>query len=792
MKSIYELTVCNLILAGSVLAQNGRPDPYQVFADEYATNVYRTTPSQASRVQGDILPDLTQRPSLLRPGSIPAGVRYSFSTDALMADAATFLTNRFCASPLEGSSGFGKMLVVHPGAWANLSHLGSLRKKSATTWGFVVWDGRTNRQLSGIVLRDAEELKLVEAFIREQVHNGGGATIRALNTREMSKWWTFIGFDIQEPTLIMETKDTKRLFVFGFLNGQVVVLDELNSLPDLHGLGGGETSFAPPEIVLSTNWLAAARAALPEKYFQGGDLNFQEITNLLCRESRLGNNEAKGLWGWALLIQSSSPEEAKAGLQLFRKSASDGYVAAMLGLGFLFEGGKYVTKDYKEAFHWFSMAADKGDAEAQLHVGGCYFRGLGVNQDYSMAAKYYRRSADGTNYVAMKNMGYLLMNGFGVDKNLDAAKYWLSRAAKEGGNRRAMYNLGALCSRKSSDPNSIAQAFQWYEQSAELGDPLACFALADYYYYGWAVERNLDSFRSWRFKAATLGSTEAQYQMGVAFRTGDGVLKDAENSLMWYRKAAAKNHPKAFYDLALHYLEDKTNQASMTLANKYMLQAAQSGHRAAQFQYALSCFRGDLGTPDFENGKQWLNKAAENGWAQAEFSLYQLFYNGVAPATNCPSYPKDRDEAIKWLRRAAEHEHLQSQAVLAVMLIQGVDVPQNKAEAEKLLRSAAEHGYGQAQNDLGFAILNGDVGATDLVEAAKWCRLAESQFTDSVLLRRAKVNLSNALARLTTDQQLEVDRRVKDFQSLPPADLDPMTKDWERNPAYEQEDGLSY
>ncbi len=87
----------------------------------------------------------------------------------------------------------------------------------------------------------------MEAFIREEVHNGGGATIRALNTREMSKWWPFIGFDIQEPTLIMETKDAKRLFVFGFLNGHVVVLDELNSLPDLHGFGGGEMPFAPPE-----------------------------------------------------------------------------------------------------------------------------------------------------------------------------------------------------------------------------------------------------------------------------------------------------------------------------------------------------------------------------------------------------------------------------------------------------------------------------------------------------------------------------------------------------------------
>jgi TPR repeat protein len=540
---------------------------------------------------------------------------------------------------------------------------------------------------------------------------------------------------------------------------------------------------------LSSNWLAAARAALPEKYFEKGDLSFQEITNLLCRESRRGNIEAQGLWGCALLLQSSSPKETEVGLQLLRKSADEGYVAAMVTLGFLYEGGQYVPKDYKEVFHWFSMAAAKGDAEAQNHVGGCYCYGLGTTQDYSMAAKYYRRSADNTNYAAMKSLGFLLMRGYGVDKNLDAAKYWLTRAAKEGGNRRAMYNLGALCSRRISDPNSIIQAFQWYQQSAELGDPLACFELAQYYYYGWGVQRDLDRYRTWRFKAATLGATEAQFQMGSAYRTGDGVPKDIETSLMWYLKAAAKNHPKAFYDLAVHYLEDKTNEASLKLAHYYMLRAAQTGCREAQFQCALSCFRGDLGTPDCEGGKQWLGQAAENGCPRAEFCLYELFYYGIAPATNCPPYRKDRAEAIKWLRRAAEHEILQAQAILAFMLMQGKEMEPNKAEAEKLLRNAAEHGCGQAQNDLGFAILNGDISTTNVVEAAKWCRLAVSSLTDPEKLSRAKVNLSNALSRLTEDQRLEADRQVDSFKALPVADIDPMSKGWEENPAYKQEDG---
>jgi TPR repeat protein len=553
---------------------------------------------------------------------------------------------------------------------------------------------------------------------------------------------------------------------------------------------GGDVMPAHSVDLLSTNWIIAVREALPQKYFEKGDLNFQEATNLLCKEAQHGNNAAQGLWGFVMLTRSGSPEEAKAGLRLLQDSADKGYVPAMLQLGLLSEGGKYVPKDYTQALYWFSKAAEKGNSEAELQIGGCYHYGLGTNRDFAASAKWYRRSAEHTNYVAMKSLGFLLMNGLGVPKDLEAAEYWLTRAAKEGNNRRAMFNLGAIYSNRFPDTNSLATAFHWFQQSAELGDPLGCHQLANFYFRGWGVaQTNLDSYRYWLSKAATLGATEAQYMMGAACRTGDGVAKDIQDSLAWYRKAAVKRHPRAFYDLALHYLEEKTNRASMAFAQDYMLRAAQGGHREAQFQCAMSGFRGDVGSPDVEGSKQWLPKAADNGWGRAEFALFQLYYSGGRPGPACPAYPKDRGEAVKWLRRAAGHEVLQAQSVLAVMLIRGTDEEQDKAEAEKLLRNAAEHGYAQAQNDLGFAIQNGDTSTMDLVEAAMWCMLAKFRTTDPNTLRRAEVNTATVLSHLTADQKLEAERRVKAFQPLPIVEVDPMQKDWEEIPGYEREDG---
>lgn len=498
---------------------------------------------------------------------------------------------------------------------------------------------------------------------------------------------------------------------------------------------------------------------------------------------------AQSLWGFTLIVLSHSPDAAKEGLELMRASAKAGCVPAMVNLGYLLERGRHVRRDYNEAIHWFETAAEQGNAEAQLQLGGCYQYGLGATPDFAAAAKYYRLAAGQTNYVAMKSLGYLLMNGLGVATNEIEAKYWLLRAANEGANRRAMFDLGCWFSEKFPDTNALTEAFQWTKKSAELGDALAADSLASFYYRGWGVaETNLALYHIWRLKAALWGCTDAQFFMGQAYRTGDGVPVDAENSLLWYRRAAAKNHPGALYDLALRCLADKTNRASLLMANELMLRAARMGHREAQFQCAMSDFRGDV-LFDYDGGREWLAKAAASGWPRAEFCLFQLFYYGISPATNCPAYPKDKTEAIKWLRRAAEHGNLQAQSTLAVMLIRGGEIAPDKAAAGKLLRAAAIHGFAPAENDLGFAILEGDIAPLDPVEAAVWCKLATLHTTNAIVSKRAAENLAVAISRLSVEQQHEVENRVRQFKAVPIPELDPLVMGWERNPDYQREDG---
>lgn len=539
------------------------------------------------------------------------------------------------------------------------------------------------------------------------------------------------------------------------------------------------------DSLVPTNWIVAARKVLPSP-LSITNLTFHDFTNLLGSENQRGNTNAGALLGEALLSVSRTPEQADSAIQLLRNAANGGCVQAMVKLGFVYEENIYVRKNYNEAFHWFNMAAEKNDPEGLLELGGCYHYGLGTSPDFAKTIECYRRSAELTNYVAMKSLGYLLMNGLGGDTNVEQAKYWFTRAANEGNNRRAMYDLGVIYTRKFPDPDAMAIAFRWYTRAAYLGDPMACDELANFYYHGWGgAETNEASYRYWIFRAGLLGATDAQYMLGQFYQYGEGVTKDMQSALMWYGKAAAKNHPNAIYNLAVYYLSQKTNPAALDRGHSLMLRAAQLGSRVAEYHYALEAYP----QQDADTCIQWMTTAANSGWPEADYFLYALYYSGT-PATNgLPAFPADKDKGIYWLRAAARDGHIESQATLGRMLAQGIIIEKNPAEAEKWLRSAAEHGNVRAQNDLGYAILDGDVQTTDLVEAAMLCELAANQTNNLDYAKNAQVNLSRVDVKLSAEDQIKADQEAKNFHALPTPPLDPMTKGWASNPAYQPEDG---
>jgi TPR repeat protein len=90
-------------------------------------------------------------------------------------------------------------------------------------------------------------------------------------------------------------------------------------------------------------------------------------------------------------------------------------------LGVLYEVGKSVPKDDKEAARWYLAAAEQGNVSAQFELGVMYENGRGVPQDYEDAAKWYRAAAEQGHLSAQFNLWFHLCEGVGRPSALEGS-----------------------------------------------------------------------------------------------------------------------------------------------------------------------------------------------------------------------------------------------------------------------------------------------------------------------------------------------------------------------------------
>ena len=122
---------------------------------------------------------------------------------------------------------------------------------------------------------------------------------------------------------------------------------------------------------------------------------------------------------------------------------------------------------------------------------------------------------------------------------------------------------------------------------------------------------------------------------------GEGVLRDYAEAARWYRLAAEQG------------LAEAQDALEAALAGV----AVEQGSADLQFFLGLTRWRGEgpngeVALKDPEEAVRWFRMAAEQGHAEAQYSL------GVAYDTG-EGVPEDDAEAVRWYRMAAEAEQCQ-------------------------------------------------------------------------------------------------------------------------------------
>ncbi len=130
---------------------------------------------------------------------------------------------------------------------------------------------------------------------------------------------------------------------------------------------------------------------------------------------------------------------------------------------------------------------------------------------------------------------------------------------------------------------------------------------------------------------------------------------------------------------------------------------------------------------------QRLTNAASRGDREAQFRIGARFLNNPVRS--------DASAAARWLTRAAEQGHVESQFLLASLFEKGAGVPKEERRALDLYRKAAQAGHTRAMHNLAVLLSSHDA-TQDYSEAASWfiraatVGLADSQYNLALLYER--------------------------------------------------------
>lgn len=124
-----------------------------------------------------------------------------------------------------------------------------------------------------------------------------------------------------------------------------------------------------------------------------------------------------------------------------------------------------------------------------------------------------------------------------------------------------------------------------------------------------------------------------------------------------------------------------------------------------------------------------LMESAKAGDPAAQNGLGVMYYTGEAVSKNPSGKVLDNDPelAAGWFYRAAEQGYADAQFNLGLMYANGEGVPQDMQQAVELFRKAAEQGHVDAQNNLGALYFIGEGVERDVKKAIAWFEKAAAQ-----------------------------------------------------------------
>lgn len=352
----------------------------------------------------------------------------------------------------------------------------------------------------------------------------------------------------------------------------------------------------------------------------------------------------------------------------------------------------YKSKDYENAFLFFSEANKRGNKLSSKYLAECYFYGYGVKQSNGKAYKMCKKALETIKNDAtlMYMMGYFYQNSIGVSADINEAKSWYKKAANAGNHNaknalkeiankpepiksaKELYEMAVACEddekafpllKKSADlgyaeaqctlatlyylgkvvEENDEQAYFYYKKAANQNHAEAQYWLGEMYYNGYGVMQNYSEAFKWYTKSAKNGDLDAMLSLGNCYLYGDGTKKNVNQAISWYKKGADQNEPGCQYQLGMCYWDGNGIKKNKSTAFSLFEKSAQQGYARANNKLGLIYHEGEYVDMDFQKAMSYYQLAADDGFPTAMYNLGILYQD-----------LNDVENARKWLNEALE------------------------------------------------------------------------------------------------------------------------------------------
>ena len=344
---------------------------------------------------------------------------------------------------------------------------------------------------------------------------------------------------------------------------------------------------------------------------EGADNSIRQSLRLdnLTSAAGSGDSEAMFMLGMFYLDQ----REYKQSEQWLKKSAKEGFVAAMEAIGQKYVSGGFGGEpDYQQGSHWLKRAAKNNSLEAMTSLGIMALSDNLPGSKPDEAIEWFRKGAEKGYAPAQMRLGGSLYEGDVVKQDIKGAMEWMHKAAAQHyrpaeGSMAIMYAEGKL------DGPNYDEAFEWARRGAMQGDALSQRLLGFLYLQNKGVlpsklPKRVDHKR-YAFKWLTLAKNGGIPDLEPALN----LLQKEMESVDIKRALIEASQFKAEY----RYLPDKKYASVKEVNLDMLIKEANQGKAKSQVELARLFSQGEGVKPDPIESYKWYTLAFNQGLEEA-------------------------------------------------------------------------------------------------------------------------------------------------------------------------------